>query len=210
MITNMKRGKFIVFEGIDGCGKGTQAKIAISYIFDMDKRNDAYLTREPTRDRYEIRKRLEQGDDVKKDAEWYANMFIEDRKLHLAKYINPMLKNGTHVICDRYKYSTLAYQHAQGMELGNLIKRHENMTIPDLVFIFDCPAEVAFERRKNDGATDVFDKDLGFQEKLRNNYLELKQKLSNENIVIIDATKSIKEIKNEIIKNINILLGKSD
>ena len=51
------KGKFIVFEGIDGCGKGTQLKLAASFIFDLNKDYDVYITREPTRDFKEIREK---------------------------------------------------------------------------------------------------------------------------------------------------------
>jgi dTMP kinase len=200
------KGKFIVFEGIDGCGKGTQMKKAASYIFDLNKDFDVYITREPTRDFKEIRQRMASGTDVKKDAEWYAHAFVSDRKNHADNYIRPALEKGTHVLCDRFKYSTLAYQHAQGMKLGHLIEMHKGILVPDLILIFDCPASVAFERRKKEGATDVFDKDLKFQEELRKNYLKLKNELSDENIVIIDATKSIEEVFDEVKKHLSKIL----
>lgn len=202
------KGKFIVFEGPDGCGKGTQIKIAASYIFDLSKDYDVYITREPTRDYKEIRQRMSQGTDVKKDAEWYANMFVADRRNHVEKYILPALQNGTHVLTDRYKHSTLAYQHTQGIDLNKLIEMHKGLIVPDLTLIFDCSAKLAFQRRRFEGATDVFDKDLEFQEQLRQNYLKLKDVLKDENIVIIDGSKPIDEVaiqtKAEIKKLLNI------
>lgn len=188
------RGKFIVFEGIDGCGKGTQLKLAASYLFDKNKDNDLYLTREPTKDFHEIRERMSKGNDVTKDVEWYTQMFVEDRRNHVKKYINPALENGIHVLCDRYKYSTLAYQQTQGMCLKSLINMHKGLIVPDLVLIYDCDPEIAFNRRKNDGATDVFDKDLEFQRRLRENYLKLKDILKKENIQIINSNFSIEDI----------------
>ncbi len=203
---NIMKGKFIVFEGIDGCGKGTQMKLAASYIFEKSKDFDLYLTREPTRDFKEIRQKLAQGTDAKQDAEWYLNAFLEDRKNHLTKYIIPAMNNGLIILCDRYKHSTHAYQHTQGIDLDRIINLHQGLLIPDLTLIFDCPADVAFERRKNAGATEVFDKDLSFQEELRNNYLKLKDKLIDENIVIIDATKSPKEVFEEVKNHITRIL----
>ena len=199
-------GKFIVFEGIDGCGKGTQLKLAASFLFDINKDHDVYKTREPTRDFKEIRERLAKGTDVKQDAEWYANAFVADRENHLSNYIQPAITRGTHVLCDRFKHSTLAYQQAQGMSIQKLLDMHSGLLIPDLTIIFDCPAEIAFERRKTEGATEVFDKDLEFQEQLRQNYLKLKEVLSQENIVIIDATKSVEEIFNEVKEHIKKIL----
>ena len=199
-------GKFIVFEGIDGCGKGTQLKLAASFIFDLNKDYDVYLTREPTRDFKEIRDRLAAGTDVKQDAEWYANAFVQDRKNHASNYILPALNNGTHVLSDRYKYSTLVYQSTQGMDFAKLLEMHTGLPVPDLVIIFDCPAEIAFERRNSDGATEVFDKDLKFQEKLRQNYLKIKEKFPEENIIIVDATKSAEEVFSEVKQHIKQIL----
>jgi dTMP kinase len=199
-------GKFIVFEGIDGCGKGTQLKLAASFLFDINKDHDIYKTREPTRDFKEIRERLANGTDVKQDAEWYANAFVADRKNHLSNYIQPAITRGTHVLCDRFKHSTLAYQQAQGVSIQKLLEMHSGLLIPDLTIILDCPAGIAFERRKAEGATEVFDKDLKFQEQLRQNYLKLKEILSQENIVIIDATKSVEEIFSEVKDHIKKIL----
>ena len=211
LIINFKKeakmqGKFIVFEGIDGCGKGTQLKLAASFIFDLSKDYDVYITREPTRDFKEIRERMAAGTDVKQDAEWYANAFVQDRKNHASKYIQPALNNGTQVLSDRYKYSTLIYQSTQGMDFAKLTEMHAGLPVPDLIIIFDCSAKIAFQRRKADGATDVFDKDLEFQEKLRQNYLNLKEKFPEENIIIIDATKATAEVFNEVKQHIKQIL----
>ncbi|MBD3248830.1 dTMP kinase [Candidatus Woesearchaeota archaeon] len=200
------KGKFIVFEGIDGCGKGTQLKKAASYIFDKNKEYDLYMTREPTRDFKEIRRKMAMDTDAKKDAEWYTRMFIKDRRNHIDKYILPALKKGTHVLSDRYKHSTMAYQHTQGTDISYLRNIHYPMPVPDITFIFDCPAKVAFERRKSEGATDVFDKDLNFQEELRHNYLNLKQELPKENIAIIDSRYKIEEIFEKVRSELDKIL----
>jgi len=200
------KGKFIVFEGIDGSGKGTQMKNAAGFLFDTNKDFDIYMTREPTRDFKEIREKLASESDVSANAEWFAKTFVKDRENHLQKYILPALEKGTHVLCDRYKHSTLAYQTTQGMDFERLKEMHKGMLIPDLTLIFDCPARIAFERREQAGATDVFDKDLEFQEKLRQNYLKLKEKLAGEKIIIIDATRTPKEIFLEVKKEIKKIL----
>ncbi len=199
------KGKLIVFEGVDGCGKTTQLKLTHSYLWDLDKKTDVYTTREPTRDFKETRERMAKGVNVKEDAEWYTEAFIQDRKNHLKYDIIPRINRGSYVLCDRYKYSTLAYQHTQGINLERLIDMHSGLLIPDLILIFDCPAEIAFERRKKK-AKDVFEKDLKFQKKLRKNYLELKDILSDENIVIINTEPPIEEVFEEIKKYIQKIL----
>ncbi len=99
--SNPKRGKFLVFEGLDGCGKGTQLKLCAQLLFDMNKDNDVYMTREPTRDFKEIRKAMAEGKDVKDSSKWYAEMFVKDRWNHVNNYLVPALERGTHVLCDR-------------------------------------------------------------------------------------------------------------
>ena len=207
----MPRGKFVVFEGIDGCGKGTQISRANNYVFNLSKDYDLLLTREPTRDFAEIRSRMASGSDVKKDAYWYLNAFVSDRRNHCLNYISPNLERGTHVFCDRFKYSTLAYQQTQGISLAEIIAEHEKykeILVPDLTIIYDCQANVAFERRKKAGAIDVFDKDFSFQEKLREKYLLLQRELSQERIVVIDGSMDVDEVFNETKKYLDQLFKK--
>ncbi len=80
------------------------------------------------------------------------------------------------------------------------------MLVPDLTLIFDCDVSVAFKRRQAAGATDVFEKDCQFQHKLRTNYLNLRQRLRDENIVIIDSARPIDEIAQDVEKHIKALL----
>jgi len=193
----MKRGKFIVFEGIDGCGKGTQLEMATSYFFKRNKKTDIYMTREPTRNSAEIRARMANGRDVIQDKEWYTKAFFRDRLEHCEKNIAPALAQGTDVFCDRYKHSTIGYQSLQGMNLQELIQMHKEnsrIIVPDLTLIYDCPAEIAFERRKADNPTDVFDKDLKFQTQLRKIYIQMGNLLPDERIAIINATLSPEKV----------------
>ena len=203
------RGKFIVFEGIDGCGKGTQIGLAVPYIFGLNKSIDLLVTREPTRDFSQIREKMKRGENVSDDREWYAQQFTADRINHCEKYITPALENGTHVLCDRYYHSTLAYQSTQGMNIRDLIKiqRSAGILIPDLTLIFDCTADVAFERRKKGGATDVFDNNLSFQERLSRGYSELSSYLPEEGIEIINANRTPEEIFEDVKKTLTTLFN---
>jgi len=203
-----KRGLFIVFEGIDGCGKGTQLKLAHSYLWDYSKQIDVFTTREPTRNFPEIRKKMASRKTVGDDRIWYAQQFTADRINHCEKYIFPLLKKGTLVLCDRYYHSTLTYQNTQGIAFEELLEmqRQKGILIPDLTFIYDCPVEIAFERRREEGATDVFEKDLEFQKKLRLNYLEIPEKLRDEKIILIDSTSPIEKVSWETKKELEKLL----
>ncbi len=205
----MSKGRFIVFEGIDGCGKGTQLELAHSYLWNRDKKTMILSTREPTKDSPQIREKMRKEKNAHENGEWYVERFIKDRINHCRNYISPALEKGIHVLCDRYKHSTLTYQHAQGIDFQKLIDmhNHEDILIPDLTLIYDCPARIAFERRKNAGATDVFDKDIFFQERLRKEYLRLPQKLPGERIIVIDASRDIEKVFEYTRHYIDDLLG---
>ena len=203
-----RKGKFIVFEGIDGSGKGTQLLRCAGFIFDLNKENDVYITREPTRDFKQLREEMrKEGVGIQHNAEWYAQTFIKDRRNHVDNYILPALRRGTHVICDRYKHSTLVYQHAQGMRLEDLQAMHEGIIVPDLTLIFDLDSDIAFERRKGDGATDIFDKDKEFLKVLRDNYRKLKDVLVGENVVYIDAARTREEVEKDVQEQVRKILG---
>jgi dTMP kinase len=202
----MKKGKFIVLDGIDGCGKGTIIKKIASYLFDKQKTNHVLMTREPYISKYhdKIRKLLKENTDPYDNAELFANLWVKDRKVHAA-WIKKELNAGHYVISDRYKYSTFAYQQTQGISLGKLIKMHKGILIPDLAIIVDIPAEEAIRRANNDKSRtfkEVFEK-KEFQEKLRKNYLDLPSHLPEENIVILTGESSdviFEQAKKEIDK----------
>jgi dTMP kinase len=205
---SVKAGKFIVFEGIDGCGKSTQLKLISSYLFESDKSNHIFLTREPTAiSKYgdEVRGLLKESSDIKKDLKKFTSLYIKDRKFHVKKQILPMLKQGVIVLCDRYKYSTFAYQLAQGADLNYLLKQHENLIKPDLTIILDITAEEAMKRiSKNTTSRDVFEKKQ-FLEKVRENYLKMPDIFKDENIVIINGKGEKEEVFKKIKEKVNKL-----
>ena len=204
------RGKFIVFDGLDGAGKGVQAKKLHNYLFDKDKKNHVLLTREPYYSEYyeEIRRILKETKNPKDNAERLAELFVADRKEHV-RVLERDLADGNQVVCDRYKYSTLAYQQTQGVPLGQLIKMHEGVLVPDLVLIVDVPAEVAMKRIAEDAGREykeVFE-DLEFQEQLRKNFLALPAQLPNERIIVVDGNRSVKEVFEDVKKEADKLLA---
>ena len=195
-------GTFIVFEGIDGCGKGTQAKMLVHYLFDRNKYMHVLLTREPGNSRFtrEVREMMQKGTDAKANALVFTDLFVLDRKHHIDNIILPVLEYEGIVVSDRYKHSTLAYQQTQGMPLSSLMKMHGGMPVPDITFLLDLPAEEALKRVAKDKQREykeVFEQ-LAFQEELRQNYLVLKRQLPDENICVIDATRPALEIFEQI------------
>jgi len=195
-----KKGMFIVFEGIDGCGKSTQIKKFAEYLFSKDKHNHVILTRNPYKDT-DIRGILRQDDDPLTQSDKLANLFIEDRKLHAQEVIIPGIEKNHFVVSDRYKLSTIAYQGAQGLSILDLIKRHEKLPIPDITFIIDLSAQDSALRMKKEESRSEhkFEADLNFLENVRQNYLKTKDFLTNEKIFIIDGKRDIDSIFNEIV-----------
>ena len=197
-----KRGIFIAFEGIDGCGKSTQIKKFARYLFDRSKHTHIVFTRNPYRD-VRIRELLKADEDPLSQAEKFAELFISDRKKHVEEVVLPSLAQGLHVITDRFKLSTIAYQAAQGLDINELIKKHDGMPIPDITFVIDVPAHVAARRMKTDGERKVkehkFEKHIEFSEKIRDNYYKAKILLNNEKIFIINGERNEDEIFNEVV-----------
>jgi dTMP kinase len=197
-----QKGKFIVFEGIDGCGKSTQFFLLAEHIFCKNKFNNVFITREPYKLK-EIRKILREDDNPYKQAEKLTSLFVDDREQHIKEVIKPTLNNGSVVISDRYKLSTIIYQSTQGIQIQKLIDLHKKMPIPDITFIIDLPAEIAKQRMKDKGADSEkkFEKSVEFQELLRKAYLKIPKVLENEKIFVIDGNNSVNEI-HETIKRI--------
>ena len=194
-----KKGVFITFEGIDGSGKTTQFFMLFNHLWHANKYNRIVPTREPYKDA-EIRKILKEDNDPYAQAKKLAYLFVDDRKVHVNELINPCLGNGIAVLSDRYDCSTLAYQQAQGIQLGELIKMHEGLPIPDLTFIVDVPIDVAVRRmagEKNRAHEKKFEANIEFLENLAKNYLELPCHLPGRNFFIIDGAPAADEIFNE-------------
>lgn len=206
----MEQGKFIVLEGIDGSGTTTQRELLGNYLRGLGR--EVLVTFEPTEHETGrlIRKRLREDEDPREHGLAYSMLFVADRKYHLEHDIIPALEKGMDVVCDRYKYSTLAYQWTQGVELEKLKDMHEGCLLPDIVFLVDVPVEAALERigkRAAEGGRDkegreVFERKRDFLEDLRANYLALSSELPEEEgrrMYIIDGNKPEGEVLQEII-----------
>lgn len=197
-----KRGLFIVFEGIDGCGKSTQARKFADYLFSKDKHYHVVFTRNPYKN-INIRAILREDDNPMSEAEKLAELFITDRELHAKEIIIPNIKIGCHVVSDRYKLSTICYQMSQGMDVNFLIEKQKFLPVPDITFIVDLPAVIAGERMKQEAERKEhkFEANLDFLEKVRQNYIKMKSILPDEKIFVIDGNRD-KEIIFEEIKQI--------
>ena len=182
----------INLEGIDGCGKSTQSQFLIEEFEKNDEKT--ILLKEPTNGKYG--KKLWEMLRGKREAttEEILELFIMDRKEHVNEKISPALNEGKIVLMDRYYYSTMAYQAAAGIDVNRIRKDNEFAPKPDIVLIFDLPADLAMKRVRGHSVADVFEKEEHL-EKVRKAYLDLE----NDPLVrIVDATRTPEEIFDEV------------
>ena len=172
--------KFLSFEGIDGCGKSTQAKFLVAHF--MAKGQEVLRTREPggSPGAEAIRGLLLTGDTDKWSAETELLLFTAARRDHLEKTIEPALTAGQMVICDRFTDSTRVYQGATRGDLRAKVDQLHAAMIgrePDLTLIIDVDPKIALARglARNSGEDRFEDFGLEFQEKLRTGFLKLTQ-----------------------------------
>ncbi|MBR9699517.1 dTMP kinase [Candidatus Woesearchaeota archaeon] len=201
---------FIVFDGMDGTGKSTQISMLHDYLFKKNKRVRILTTREPTYGIHgaKIRKKLKQHKDPYKDSKDLLDLYVKDRRDHVNRMIKPFLRkdgeNVSIVLCDRYYYSTIAYQHAQGIELKKTLSLNKRFLKPDIAIILDLHPETALKRISKARAVEKFEK-LEFMKKLRTNFLLLHE-LIDDNMVIIDTSGKEEEAFEKICKKVDKLL----
>ena len=198
MTTANGLGLFISFEGIDGSGKSTQAKMLAARL------PDALLTREPggSAGAEEIRALLLTGDPDRWSAETEILLFTAARRDHLEKTIQPALDAGTTVICDRFADSTRVYQGATRGDLRGTVDTLHDVMIgrePDMTFIIDMDPEVALTRglARKSGEDRFEDMGLAFQETLRHGFLALAQSSPNR-CILIDGNRAPEAVAAEI------------
>ncbi|MEM7820489.1 MAG: dTMP kinase [Candidatus Aenigmatarchaeota archaeon] len=204
-------GKFLVIEGMDGCGKSTQVKQLVKLL--TKKNIPFHLTEEPwTKGLRPIIKELISSGTKLDDAALDALLYTTDRRLHIKKEIEPELAAGKLVICDRYYHSTFTYQQVQGIEFSWLRQINRFSMKPDITIIFDVPPETAIERLVKDDKRKTFDKfeKLEFLKKLRAAYLALPALLKDEKIVVIDANrppdKVFEDLKLVLVRELELKL----
>ena len=193
----MIKGLFVAFEGIDGCGKSTIAKEIIDWIFFYSKKIDAIvLTREPTSSKFgkQISEKLKSDNSSEEGKERLLEWFVLDREQHVDNVIVPSLQSKSIVLCDRYKYSTIAYQTAQGIPFQKTVDANDNFPKPDVTLIFNVSSEEAMKRLDNGrNEIDKFEKQE-FLEKVRTQYAKLPQLLPKEKFVIINANQTVEQV----------------
>ena len=138
------KGIFIVIEGLDGSGKTTQAALLVKKL---SQKHIVLLTAEPSRGK--IGTFIRQGclyEDKRLPTEAEALLFAADRIEHMQKEVKPALDEGKLVICDRYVYSSLAYQGSAGLSLDWIKTINARALQPDFSVFIDVAPERVLER----------------------------------------------------------------
>lgn len=194
-----KKGLFITFEGIDGCGKTTQLENVRKLL--EENGIECVTTREPGALKLgsQIREILLHYDGVVADnCEMF--LFLADRSQHVETFIKPMLEEGKVVLCDRHTDSTIAYQgYGRGGDVEKLTELNKiatNGLVPDLTFLFDVSVETGHERAGKDlDRLELAGKE--FFERTRQGYLTL-AKQHPERIKVINAEKPKESVYNDV------------
>ncbi len=187
-----RSGLFLSFEGIDGSGKSTQARMLADRL--RAEGVDVVHTREPggSPGAEEIRALVLQGDPDRWSAETELLLFTAARRDHLERTIQPALEAGKVVICDRFADSTRMYQ---GLSRGNLRAKvdalHDLMigVEPDLTLLIDMDPEIGLSRAKARNTVEERFEDFGasLQEAMREGFLALAKEYADRFRVIDGA-----------------------
>ncbi len=148
----VRQGRLIAFEGIDGSGKSTQIELLAETL--RKEGFEVLLTREPTDSSYgrRIRELYSHREAVSHEEE--LELFIADRRQHVAEVISPALESGKIVLTDRYFLSTAAYQGANGLDPDEILRRNNFAPSPDLALILEVPPSLSVARiRQGRGET---------------------------------------------------------
>ena len=199
----MDRGKFITIEGIEGVGKSTNMAVLLERIVAAGYK--VLTTREPggTPLAEEIRDIVQHRSDEPIPEIAELLLIFAARSLHVNNVILPALEAGTWVISDRYTDSSRAYQGGgRGIPMETINQLADWVhgdAWPDLTILLDAPVEIGMQRAGDRSAPDRFEQERhDFFERVRECYLQLAIHEPSR-FVIIDTTRSLDEVKADII-----------
>ncbi|MDL1958691.1 MAG: dTMP kinase [Deltaproteobacteria bacterium] len=196
-------GFFVVVEGIDGTGKTTLARNI--YIRLRKRGFPAIFTFEPTDGLWGEKLRRSFSAPGRLTPKEELELFLKDRKEHVEKIIRPSLERKKIVVCDRYYFSTMAYQGARGLDPEAIRKTNETFApIPDLVLLLELDPEAAIKRiRESRGEVPDNFEQLAYLKKV----IGIFKSLSDPFVVCIDATLPPEELLNSAWNLISDLLN---
>lgn len=201
---------FITFEGVEGSGKTTQAKLLKEFL--VKQGHKVTLTREPGWGALGklIRGIILEEKDMELDPWAELCLFCADRVQHVRDFIKPKLKAGEIVICDRYTDSSLAYQgYGRRLDL-DLVERLVNASSlglePRLTLLLNVPVRLGLSRiEKRSGKTKMDEEPVEFHERVRQGFIYIAKK-NPKRIKVISAAMDVKEIQEEIKNTVKAYL----
>jgi len=193
-----KRGKFIVIEGLDGCGKTTQVELLAEELREQGEK--VIETNEPTGGLIGklIRQVLEKKAVLSSDA--LQLLFVADRLDHLRNEIEPTLKRGEMVICDRYLWSTVAYG-SLNLDKNWLLSLHRYCSYPDISIFLEVEPKTCLQRIGLRGKGKTIFEEEGKLRKVWQVYQWLAEKFPKR-VIIVDGEREPEKINREILNKI--------
>ncbi len=202
-MSDVKRGKFIVFEGIDGAGKTTQINLLANYLREQGRA--VYCTAEPTESVSGGLLRDALSGVTRRTICEMAAMFVFDRINHNVNPVNgiqKMLADGFDVICDRYYYSSLAYQ-GSGTDpewVSNMNLNCPEIMRPDVCIFLDLtPAQSMARINRGRATQEIYENEEKLTQVRNQFYRVFDQLRDRDNIQIVDAYRSVEEIHQDIV-----------
>lgn len=199
----MNRGKFITFEGCDGCGKSTQLALLSNYLTEQNILH--IFTREPGGGKISemIREILLSGKNMEMTDACEALLYAASRVQHLHDRVEPALQEGKLVICDRYVDSSLAYQaYARGLGVdfvGQINGYAMKNYAPDVTIFIDLSPKDAFARKHGADQNDRMElAGMAFHERVYEGYKKIAQE-EPERVVCVDGKKTPQEIFADVL-----------
>ncbi len=195
-----RRGLFVTFEGVEGCGKTTQLKLLYDALTKQGR--DVVVTREPggTPIGERIRGIVLDAGAKEMDHKTEGLLYAASRAQHVAQVIRPALEQGKIVLSDRYLDSSLAYQGiARGLGEEDVLRLNvwaTDETLPDLVVLLHLDPEIGLSRTKGDPDR-MEQEDVAFHRKVGEAYLQLARQFPSR-FAVIDGTGTIEEVQRQV------------
>ncbi len=202
---NIRRGRFIVFEGLDGSGQSTQAERLTERL--NKNKVKAHLTKEPTNNLIGGLIRGQLQGDWKSTPECLQLLFAADRAHHLQREIIPYLEKGISVVCDRYFFSTIAFGSLEIDDWQWLKEINKRFLLPDIVFYLKTSPKTCIKRISDSRFSfELFEKEKKL-ETIKKSYDRLAKEYGS--FEIVDGEKGIdeveEEINNKVKKKLNLI-----
>jgi len=203
-------GLFISFEGIDGSGKSTQARLLAEHLRGQGR--DVVLTREPggSAGAEEIRRLVLEGDKDRWSPETELLLFTAARRDHLERVILPAIAAGQVVICDRFADSTRMYQGLGRADLRGLVDQLHDLMIgrePDVTVLIDIAPDVGLGRALSRGGGEERFESFGegLQARMRAGFLALAKEFDGR-FVVIDGRRAVEAVAGDVARAIEARL----